>query len=156
MGLYVSYRMSPAQEGDDTDENVANAVKGWKLLGLPLIGLNYLCLGVAIVFMCVGNSNSRRVHPFPDEQVKIYGLRGWYSIVFITTGSIGLIIAFFMQQLSVYYAGGPVMFSKKKDLRFFFPFLPAVYSKTGASVKESAVAPKPADEGSSTTYGDTD
>ena len=46
--IYVSFVTSPSQDN-------ADALAQWKRVGIPVIGINYLMLMLAILFMFVGN-----------------------------------------------------------------------------------------------------
>ena len=88
--------LSPSQEGDhgegdkdvtpDKADLTAGALGNWKLVGMPLLFLNYIMLLAAIVLMFFANAYSMWfADPYPLEAADIYGVAGYYNIVLIVT-----------------------------------------------------------------------
>ena len=89
--LYISWVPSPSQEadfgkGDEAKTAAAGALGNWKLVGMPLLFLNYIMLLAAIVLMFFANAYSMWfADPYPLEAADIYGVAGYYNIVLIVT-----------------------------------------------------------------------
>ena len=64
----------------------AGALGNWKLVGMPLLFLNYIMLLAAIVLMFFANAYSMWfADPYPLKAADIYGVAGFYTIVLIVT-----------------------------------------------------------------------
>lgn len=93
--LYISWVLSPSQKEDhgnpENDESkaiadAAGALSKWKLVGMPLLFLNYIMLLAAIVLMFFANAYSMWfADPYPLKAADIYGVAGFYTIVLIVT-----------------------------------------------------------------------
>ena len=75
--LYVSWVLSPSQEGDNGKDNetaTGHALNNWKHVGMPLLFLNYVMLLAAIVLMFFANAYSMWfADPYPLKAGDIYG-----------------------------------------------------------------------------------
>ena len=87
--LYISWVLSPSQEGDNGKDNetaTVHALNNWKHVGMPLLFLCYVMLLAAIVLMFFAHSYSMWFNdPFQWDAGKIYGSAGSYPILLYVT-----------------------------------------------------------------------